>query len=104
MLTDTHTRVTVQVPGHTVDIALTKQSSVAGLLTDVVPYLRESLANHEDVAQWRRVSTPCPADEVAATADAEAARIEAAYTKDQGALDLEHDEDGVVFDNTKAAA
>ena len=52
MLTDTHTRVTVQVPGHTVDIALTKQSSVAGLLTDVVPYLRESLANHEDVAQW----------------------------------------------------
>lgn len=52
MLTDTHTRVTVQVPGHTVDITVTKQLPVAALLADVVPYLREALAHHESVAQW----------------------------------------------------
>lgn len=52
MLTDTHTRVTVQVPDHTVDITLTKQSPVAALLTEVVPFLREALAHHEAAAQW----------------------------------------------------
>lgn len=31
-------------------------------------------------------------------------RAPAAYTRDQGSLDLEHDEDEVVFDNTPAAA
>lgn len=52
MLTDTHTRITVQVPGHTVDLTLTKQSTVAALLLEVVPYLRDALAHHEDSAQW----------------------------------------------------
>ena len=36
---------------------------------------------NEDVAQWRRVTTACAGD-VAAAADAEAARLEAAYTRD----------------------
>ena len=37
---------------------------------------------HDDVAQWRRVSTPCDADVVAA-AEAEARRIEDEYSAER---------------------
>ena len=37
---------------------------------------------HEDVAQWRRMSTACDGD-VAAAAEAEAERLNAAYTVDR---------------------
>ncbi|MFZ2173793.1 MAG: type VII secretion integral membrane protein EccD [Rhodococcus sp. (in: high G+C Gram-positive bacteria)] len=50
---DTHTRITVQVPGHTVDINLSRDQSVASVLTQVVPYMKGALTDEdEDVVQW----------------------------------------------------
>lgn len=51
-LQDTHTRVTIQVPRHTVDVTITKDQPIALLVGDVVDFVRDALVDDEESTDW----------------------------------------------------
>ncbi|TQC45054.1 type VII secretion integral membrane protein EccD [Rhodococcus sp. WS4] len=51
-LTDTHTRVTIQVPRHAVDVTITKDTAIASLVGEIVTFVREALADDEETNAW----------------------------------------------------
>ncbi|MCT6735362.1 type VII secretion integral membrane protein EccD [Rhodococcus qingshengii] len=45
---DTHTRIIVQIPGHTVDITVAREQPLAAAVTEIVTYLRTAMATTTD--------------------------------------------------------
>lgn len=50
-LTDSLTRVTITIPGHTVDVAMATDQTIAHIVADVVPFLKNALDGNDDAAE-----------------------------------------------------